>query len=847
MAKKYHVLDTNVYLTDPNALWKYGKNDIVLPFKVLEEIDKQKKRSDLVGYNARVIVKTLEEYRKKGSLRKGVRIGKNKGSISTKGFDPQFLPKGYDVKIADNEILAVALTLKNELPDNKVVVISRDINMRLKCDALGIETADYEFEKIVSKREELYSGFSSVSVDDQVIDRFYSGEDVFLEEKLHPNQFVMMISNSDNKKTALARFSNEGEPLRKLTNFKKGVWDVRPRNKEQTFALELLFDPDVPLVSLIGMSGTGKTLMAVAAALEQTVPGRMERYKRMIVSRPIQPMGKDIGYLPGPQPLTAKVMTPEGWRTMGELEVGDKVMCKNGKPATIGKIFLKGKKDVYKITTSDGRETRCCLDHLWNTKTSEERKRGKEGRTRSTREILETLRDNKGKLNHSIPYNEPLIFEKRQLPIAPYTLGVILGDGSISNAVSFASVDQEIVEKVRKEATLLNCDVKSQNGSISHYFVKNSNLANNNKPAKSIKTTNLETGEEKTYDSIGIALEEIKIPRGTLNSRCVNERIIDGVKYEFLNDSLKWSNPFKQALLELNLEGKKSHDKFIPEIYKFSSFQDRLEILRGLLDTDGSIKEKTGEIIFYSSSPSLVDDVREIVYSLGGKATIRSRDRRGSGGSIEGRTIEKKLISYELQINLPADINPFYLSRKAERVKSSSCFHSKIEKIEFCGNEEVKCISIEDEENLYITDDYIVTHNSLNEKMAPWLAPIQDNLRYLLGDDNIQLEEYERNGIIEIEALTYIRGRSISNAFMIIDEAQNLTMHEIKTILTRVGENTKIVLTGDIAQIDNTFVNEFTNGLTNTVEKFKSQEISGHVTMNKGERSNLATIAAKIL
>jgi PhoH-like ATPase len=120
-------------------------------------------------------------------------------------------------------------------------------------------------------------------------------------------------------------------------------------------------------------------------------------------------------------------------------------------------------------------------------------------------------------------------------------------------------------------------------------------------------------------------------------------------------------------------------------------------------------------------------------------------------------------------------------------------------------------------------------------------------LRYLLGDDNIQLEEYERNGIIEIEALTYIRGRSISNAFMIIDEAQNLTMHEIKTILTRVGENTKIVLTGDIAQIDNTFVNEFTNGLTNTVEKFKSQEISGHVTMNKGERSNLATIAAKIL
>jgi PhoH-like ATPase len=136
---------------------------------------------------------------------------------------------------------------------------------------------------------------------------------------------------------------------------------------------------------------------------------------------------------------------------------------------------------------------------------------------------------------------------------------------------------------------------------------------------------------------------------------------------------------------------------------------------------------------------------------------------------------------------------------------------------------------------------------TLEEKMAPWLAPIQDNLQYLMGNDKETLKMYTDNGTIEIEALTYIRGRSIANAFMIIDEAQNLTAHELKTILTRVGENTKIVLTGDVEQIDNVYVDETSNGLTYAVEKLKNHELSGHVVLIKGERSKVATLAAKIL
>jgi PhoH-like ATPase len=136
---------------------------------------------------------------------------------------------------------------------------------------------------------------------------------------------------------------------------------------------------------------------------------------------------------------------------------------------------------------------------------------------------------------------------------------------------------------------------------------------------------------------------------------------------------------------------------------------------------------------------------------------------------------------------------------------------------------------------------------TMEEKMAPWLAPIQDNLRFLFGDDNLMLESYREKGIIEVEALTYIRGRSIQNAYIIIDECQNLTRHEIKTILTRVGEGTKIVLTGDIEQIDNVNIDETTNGLTYAIEKLKYYDITGHITFIKGERSRVATLCAKNL
>ncbi len=446
MAKKNYVIDTSVYLTDAEAVFKLENNDIFVPLKVLEEVDKHKKRQDSVGVNARKFIRILDELRTKGSLQKGVRIDKGKGILKVQTYqdvEEATLPPDLDRKTPDHIIIATALTIRKN-SNRKTIIISRDINMRVIADSLGLVSQDYTTEKVVTSSDELYSGFCTYLVDEQVIDRFYDDEKILIaedevEEEWFPNQYLLLVSNSNEKKTAIARFRTHHEPIQKVINSSIPDWKISSRNKEQAFAIDLLMDPDIKVVSLVGRAGSGKTLCAVAAGLQQTVgmprKGSTNLYDRLIVSRPVQPLGKDIGFLPG----------------------------------------------------------------------------------------------------------------------------------------------------------------------------------------------------------------------------------------------------------------------------------------------------------------------------------------------------------------------------------------------------------------------------TMEEKMMPWLMPIQDNLQFLLGGDKRALQMYIEKGKIEIEALTYIRGRSIANAFIIIDEAQNLTAHEIKTIMTRVGENTKIVLTGDVEQIDNVYVNETSNGLAHAVEKFKQFHLSGHVTFRKGERSEVATLASKVL
>ncbi|MBT6143648.1 PhoH family protein, partial [bacterium] len=389
------------------------------------------------GFQARKIIRIWDDLRAVGSLDKGVRIRKGLGivkSISAAGIADEDLPRDLDIKIPDHLIIATALKAQRE-STRKVILVSRDINMRVIADAVGLTSEDFQNNQVVDTSENIFTGYTTLLVDDQDIDRFYEKQSVYIENKnLHTNQYLMLVSNANEKKSALARYISPTMPLRQLSRAQK-IWGIKPRNKEQQFLMDALMDPTIEIVTAIGKAGSGKTICAIAAGLEQTIDETKSQYSRIIVSRPVQPLGKDIGFLPG----------------------------------------------------------------------------------------------------------------------------------------------------------------------------------------------------------------------------------------------------------------------------------------------------------------------------------------------------------------------------------------------------------------------------TMEEKMSPWLMPIQDNLQFLMGNDKITLDIYMQKGTIEIEALTYIRGRSISNAFIIIDEAQNLTTHELKTIITRVGEGTKIVLTGDVEQIDNVYIDATSNGLTHAVEKFKRFELASHITLSKGERSKVATFAAENL
>jgi PhoH-like ATPase len=431
------ILDTNVYLTDNMSLFSFGENNIAVPTIILDEIDRHKHRQDTAGLNARITNRTFDQLRSKGSLMTGVTLGEGKGNIFAAQYDPRYMPAGMDINDSDNKIIATAVRLKME--GHAVAIVSRDLNMRVKCDSFGLECYDYQPTQAVESVETLFDGCGEAIIPDQMIEDFYGSEQGIIlpkqDKDLYPNQYLILRSDKDNKKTAMCRFKNYNTPLKKVYTY-KDIWGLTANNKEQKYAMDLLFDKDIQILSLTGQAGTGKTLIAAACGLEQVLNNTRSQggYDKLIITRPVQPMGRDIGFLPG----------------------------------------------------------------------------------------------------------------------------------------------------------------------------------------------------------------------------------------------------------------------------------------------------------------------------------------------------------------------------------------------------------------------------TLEEKMMPWIAPLRDNLEYLFGDKTA-LDMQMEQGVIEIEAMTYIRGRSISNAFMIVDEAQNLTAHELKTIITRVGHGTKLVLTGDIQQIDNSYVDAVSNGLAHAVEKFKNYDISGHITLYKGERSKLATLAAEIL
>lgn len=295
--KKIYVIDTNVLLHDPKAIFKFQDNDIIIPLVAIEEMDNIKRRHDEVGRNARKVAHLIDDLRAKGKIFEGVPL-ENGGTIKVE-LNHQHLEKlsgALSHDKPDNRILAVAKAYQDEFPERPVILVTKDTYLRIKADVTGITAEDYKTDKV--NIEELYSGAIEVATKAEDINRFYSNN--FLpwagEYELYTNQFVSMVDAATNQ-SALARYSEEKKGLVPLRYANADAWGIKARNKEQRYAMELLMDENIRLVTLVGQAGTGKTLLAVAAGLQKVV--EEETYKKLLVTRPVVPLGNDIGFLPG--------------------------------------------------------------------------------------------------------------------------------------------------------------------------------------------------------------------------------------------------------------------------------------------------------------------------------------------------------------------------------------------------------------------------------------------------------------------------------------------------------------------------------------------------------------------
>ncbi len=300
MMKKIFVLDTNILLSDPNSILQFDDNDVVIPISVIEEIDNFKKDQSETGRNAREVSRILDKIRKKGALSSGIPLfdeRKDSGLLFVYlGTNMDVLPELLE-KNTDNHILSTGLNLQKKYANSKkVVIITKDSNLRIKADAFGLSAEDFEADKVDVSH--LYNGVIEVSVNSSVINELYSERTVHMDlDGVHPNEFVVVKDENDEKQQVFGMFDEELGGVRMLENDHENIWGVYPRNREQTFGLSALLNDDIKLVTLSGSAGTGKTLLAIAAGLAKTTDEDV--YQKMLVARPIFAMGKELGYLPG--------------------------------------------------------------------------------------------------------------------------------------------------------------------------------------------------------------------------------------------------------------------------------------------------------------------------------------------------------------------------------------------------------------------------------------------------------------------------------------------------------------------------------------------------------------------
>jgi phosphate starvation-inducible PhoH-like protein len=517
---------------------------------------------------------------------------------------------------------------------------------------------------------------------------------------------------------------------------------IRPKTVNQKRYVEAIDEHTV--VFGIGPAGTGKTYLAMAKAVQAL---QAKQVNRIILTRPAVEAGERLGFLPGTlyekidpylrplydalhdmldpdsiprlisagtievaplaymrgraQPVDTPVLTPDGFQPIGALRVGDLVVGRDGRPTPVLGVYPQGRKQVFRVSTQDGASTVACAEHLWFVTTKDDRRHGKPGRVLQTLDMLGTLRQGRTH-RYELPMVAPVELPPQDVPLDPYALGLLLGDGCLTTST----------------------------------------------------TPSFTTAYPELADALDAALPRIELHRKSNVDYVL--RHVDGGR-----GGVIVANPVTVALRELGLAGTRSTTKFVPVSYLHNSADVRLAVLQGLLDSDGGPVRQRGRtcrVQYTTCSDRLRDDVLFLVRSLGGVAYARTRaaEGRAPGGTV-GRPVRHRHDAHIVDIRLPAELAPFRLTRKREAYSAAGGGGRPmrfVHSIEPAGTEECVCIAVAAADSLYVTEDFLVTHNTLND------------------------------------------------AFIILDEAQNTSAEQMKMFLTRLGFGSKIVVTGDVTQVD---------------------------------------------
>ena len=293
-SRKVFILDTSVLLYDKTSIHSFPENDVVIPLVVLDELDRFKEKHGILGENARYVNRFLDDLRKDGNLNKGIKL-ENGQTVRVETSKSENIPSDLNRDAGDNIIIGVVRFLKSRNVKKKVVVVTKDINFRVKCDALNINSEDYYKDRIVTSSDKLYQGWRSLEVQDpEIFDKFYSDSKISADlvcEDLKQNEFI--IAKSGNQSLLGVR---RGDNVEQVISNLHDMIPIKPRNKEQKFALDLLTRDDISLVTITGRAGSGKTFLTLLSAISGI---QRKQYKRIIITRSLQPVGRDIGYLPG--------------------------------------------------------------------------------------------------------------------------------------------------------------------------------------------------------------------------------------------------------------------------------------------------------------------------------------------------------------------------------------------------------------------------------------------------------------------------------------------------------------------------------------------------------------------